>query len=105
MPEKQSPSAILELIVRNHAGTMSHITGLFSRRAFNLEAILVVPLPNGENSRILLHVHDLPKLDQIERQLARLHDVLSVRHRADLAPDIFARLMSQIPDGSVVRAG
>ncbi|MFT3867285.1 MAG: ACT domain-containing protein [Nibricoccus sp.] len=91
---------ILELVVRNHPGTMSHITGLFARRAFNLEAIFVVPLPGSDTSRILLHLADEPKLVQVEKQLAKLHDVLSVRHRADLSPEIFSRWMNQIPDAS-----
>lgn len=89
--------AILELVVRNHPGTMSHITGLFARRAFNLEAIVVVPLPGGETSRILLNMANEPKLEQVERQLAKLHDVISVCHRSDLAPEIFTQLLNQIP--------
>jgi len=90
-------SAILELQVRNHPGTMSHITGLFARRAFNLEAIVVVPQPGGETSRILLHMAKEPKLEQVERQLVKLHDVLSVRHRPDHAPELFSRILNQIP--------
>lgn len=97
MPDSSAKSAIIELIVRNHPGTMSHITGLFARRAFNLEAILCVPLPGGETSRILLQMADEPNLAQIERQLEKLHDVLSIRHRADLKPDTFDRLINQVP--------
>ena len=97
MPNAATSSSILELVVRNHPGTMSHITGLFARRAFNLEAIVVVPLPNSETSRILLHLDNEPKLEQVERQLEKLHDVISVRHRPDLAPEIFTRLIDQIP--------
>ncbi len=97
MPNPMPTSTILELIVRNHPGTMSHITGLFARRAFNLEAIVVVPLPSTETSRILLHMADEPKLEQVERQLTKLHDVLSVHHRPDLSPQIFSRLINQIP--------
>jgi acetolactate synthase-1/3 small subunit len=93
-------SAILELVVRNHPGTMSHITGLFARRAFNLDAIVVVPMPGGETSRILLNMADEPKLGQVERQLEKLHDVISVRHRPDLAPEIFTKLINQIPGSS-----
>ena len=100
MSDHTAQSAILELEVRNHPGTMSHITGLFSRRAFNLEAIVVVPLPGGVTSRILLHMADEPKLDQVERQLEKLHDVISVRHRPDLTPEIFTQLVSQIPGRS-----
>ena len=32
--------AVLRLMVRNHPGVMSHVCGLFSRRSFNLEAII-----------------------------------------------------------------
>ncbi|WP_084442487.1 ACT domain-containing protein [Termitidicoccus mucosus] len=88
-------TAILELRVRNHPGVMSHITGLFARRAFNLEAILCAPIGDGRESRMLLLVADTPRLEQIERQAAKLHDVLAVRHRTDLEPAVFA-----IPSGA-----
>ncbi len=84
---------MLELRVRNHPGTMSHVTGLFSRRGFNLEAIVCVPVGGGATSAMLLLVADEPRLEQVERQLAKLFDVLSVRHRADLDRDFFARLV------------
>ncbi|MDR2673820.1 MAG: ACT domain-containing protein [Opitutaceae bacterium] len=83
-------AAILELRVRNHPGVMSHLTGLFARRAFNLEAILCAPVGDGRESRMLLLVADTPRLEQIERQAAKLHDVLAIRHRPDLAPSVFA---------------
>ena len=83
---------ILELRVRNHPGVMSHVTGLFARRAFNLEAILCVPVPGGDESRMLLLVNETPKLEQIELQLSKLHDVLAVRQRDDLPADYFERL-------------
>ena len=86
------PSAmVLELRVRNHPGTMSHITGLFARRAFNLEALVCAPVDDGATSRVLLLVAAEPRLGQVERQLEKLHDVLSVRHRTDLGPEFFAR--------------
>lgn len=86
-------STVLELRVRNHPGTMSHLTGLFARRAFNLDAIACTPVGDGGTSCILLLVADEPRLDQVERQLARLHDVLTVRHRPDLDARWFERLM------------
>lgn len=85
---------MIELRVRNHPGTMSHITGLFARRAFNLEAIVCAPVGDGSTSTMLLLVTDEPRLEQVERQLEKLHDVLSVRHRPDLGPDVFARLVA-----------
>lgn len=80
---------MLELRVRNHPGTMSHVTGLFARRGFNLDAILCVPLGDGATSRMLLLVSDEPRLEQVERQLAKLYDVLEVRHRPDLGAATF----------------
>jgi acetolactate synthase-1/3 small subunit len=84
--------AVLELRVRNHPGALSHITGLFARRAFNLDAVVCVPLADGATSRMLLLVSEAPRLAQLERQLARLYDVLSIRHRPDLGADYFTRL-------------
>nr|WP_272940908.1 acetolactate synthase small subunit [Opitutus terrae] len=87
-----SPNAsevVLELRVRNHPGTMSHVTGLFARRGFNLDAILCVPVGDGATSRMLLLVSDEPRLEQVERQLAKLYDVLEVRHRPDLSGETF----------------
>ena len=91
-PVTPRPSRVLELRVRNHPGTMSHITGLFARRAFNLDAIVCVPLADGATSRMLLLVADDARLEQVERQLAKLHDVLELRHRADLDAGFFAQL-------------
>lgn len=82
-------SIVFDLQVRNHPGAMSHITGLFARRAFNLEAIRCAPVGDGSESRMFLLVADKPRLEQIERQLARLHDVLAVRLRPDLTETFF----------------
>lgn len=90
-PDLPLAEVVLELSVRNHPGAMSHITGLFARRAFNLEAIICVPVESGATSRILLLVGDEPRLGQVEQQLAKLHDVLTVRHR-DLRREDFRRL-------------
>ena len=88
------PSTILELRVRNHPGAMSHITGLFARRAFNLEAILCLPVGDGTTSLALLVVADEPRLEQVERQLAKLYDVLALRRRADLDESHFRQLVT-----------
>jgi acetolactate synthase I/III small subunit len=71
--------AILELTVNNHPGVMSHVCGLFSRRAFNVDGILCMPLPDGEISRIWLRVREGDRLSQVESQLHKLHDVHEVR--------------------------
>lgn len=83
--------AVLELTVRNHAGVMSHVCGLFARRAYNVEGILCMPIGDGARSRIWLLLNEDERLDQIEKQTRKLVDVLDVRrHGAD--HDVFVRL-------------
>ncbi len=67
------------MLVRNHAGVMSQITGLFSRRNFNLEGIVCGPVGDGSESRMILTVADDSKLEQIVLQLEKLYDVLEVK--------------------------
>ncbi|WP_320175812.1 acetolactate synthase small subunit [Maridesulfovibrio sp.] len=69
---------VIDLLVRNHAGVMSQITGLFSRRNFNLEGIICGPVGDGGQSRMILTVADDSKLEQIMLQLDKLYDVLKV---------------------------
>lgn len=83
--------AVLELDVNNHAGVMSHIVGLFSRRAYNVEGILCMPVGNGATSRIWLTVNEDARLEQMTRQLEKLEDVLSVR-RHGAGHEIFDRV-------------
>jgi acetolactate synthase small subunit len=41
---------------------------------------------------MLLLVSDEPRLEQVEQQLAKLYDVLTVRHRPELSREFFSRL-------------
>ncbi|MFW5798258.1 MAG: acetolactate synthase small subunit [Planctomycetota bacterium] len=89
MPEQTTPtpttqgSAVLELTVRNHPGVMSHVAGLFARRAYNVEGILCMPVGDGSTSRIWLKVLEQDRLEQVVRQVEKLEDVLEVtRHGA-----------------------
>ncbi len=74
-------NTILELTVANHPGVMSHIMGLFARRAFNVDAILCLPLPDTECSRVWLRVCEDTRLPQVVSQLEKLADVRSVSRR------------------------
>ena len=90
--ERQTLSrAVLEIDVNNHAGVMSHVVGLFSRRAYNVEGILCLPLADSGQSRIWLLVNEDQRLPQMIKQVEKLEDVLAVRrHGADHA--VFERL-------------
>ncbi|WP_241667297.1 ACT domain-containing protein [Pseudodesulfovibrio senegalensis] len=80
---------VIELHVHNHPGVMSHITGLFARRAFNLEGILCGALGDGSTSRMYLMVNEDKRLGQLVRELERLHDILQVTMRNDVNESAF----------------
>ena len=82
---------VLELDVNNHAGVMSHVVGMFSRRAYNVDGILCMPVGNGTTSRIWLTVNEDARLDQMVKQLEKLEDVLAVR-RHGAEHQVFERL-------------
>lgn len=97
MPETKPPSApaghrtVLEVTVNNHPGVMSHVCGLFARRAYNLEGILCMPIEDGSVSRMWLLVDEEHRLEQVVRQLMKLADVIRVeRHAA--GHEVFVRL-------------
>ena len=71
--------SVLELKVRNHPGVMSHVIGLFARRAYNVEGIICLPMKNRKNSRIWLLVNEDKRLEQVLQQTGKLVDVLSVK--------------------------
>jgi acetolactate synthase-1/3 small subunit len=82
---------VLELDVNNHAGVMSHVVGMFSRRAYNVEGILCMPVGNGTTSRIWLMVNEDARLEQMVKQIDKLEDVLAVR-RHGAEHEVFERL-------------
>ena len=86
---RPSPDVVLRLHVRNHPGVLSHVCGLFARRAFNVEGIVCLPVGDATRSAILLRVHDDARLEQMIRQLRKLEDVVDIG-RADDADAVFA---------------
>ena len=83
--------AVLEIDVNNHPGVMSHVIGLFSRRTYNVEGILCLPVGDGRQSRIWLLVNEDRRLPQMIKQAEKLEDVIAVRrHHAEHA--VFSEL-------------
>lgn len=87
--------SVLELTVNNHPGVMSHVCGLFARRGYNLEGIIVLPIPSALNdqSRMWLLVNEENKLDQVIRQTEKLIDVVTI-HRHEVSDSIFEKIES-----------
>lgn len=76
-------ATVLRLSVRNHPGVLSHVSGLFARRAFNVDGILCLPVGDGRRSAILLLVRADDRVEQLVRQLAKLEDVLEIHVEPD----------------------
>jgi acetolactate synthase I/III small subunit len=86
---------VVELIVNNHPGVMSHVAGLFARRAFNLEGIICGKIGDGAKSRMLLLVNNDDRLEQIVKQLQKLYDVLAVSLKSDDSVEMVLRSLPE----------
>lgn len=74
----------ISVLVENQAGVLSRISGLFARRAFNIDSLAVGVTDDKSLSRITIVVDDDPRtLEQIEKQLHKLIDVIRVRSSND----------------------
>lgn len=68
------------VLVENHAGALSRISGLFSRRGFNIESLAVGVTEDPAVSRITIIVDgDEHVVEQVEKQLNKLIDVIKVK--------------------------
>ena len=70
----------ISVLVENHAGVLSRITGLFSRRGFNIDSLAVGVTEDKTVSRMTLVVEgDAYTVEQLEKQLNKVVDVIKVR--------------------------
>ncbi len=70
---------ILSVLVRNHAGVLSHVAGLFTRRSYNIESLVAGETEDPNISRITIVVSgDEGVVEQVSKQLQKLVDVISV---------------------------
>lgn len=71
---------VLSVLVSNQSGVLSRVSGLFSRRGFNIDSLSVGETFNPEVSRMTLVAQgDALIIDQITKQLNKLHDVLFIK--------------------------
>jgi acetolactate synthase-1/3 small subunit len=71
---------VLAVLVENRAGTLSRVSGLFSRRGFNIDSLTVGETENPDVSRMTIVVNgDDTTLEQIVKQLGKLLDVIAIK--------------------------
>lgn len=71
---------VFQLLVDNTSGVLSRISGLFSRRGYNIESITAGVTADPRYTRITIVASgDDEILDQIEKQVAKLVDVRDIK--------------------------
>lgn len=71
---------VFQLIVYNTSGVLSRISGLFSRRGYNIESITAGATSDPKYTRITIVANgDTDILDQIEKQVGKLVDVINIK--------------------------
>ena len=71
---------VFQLLTNNTSGVLSRITGLFSRRGYNIESITAGVTADPKYSRITIVTSgDDDILEQIEKQLEKLVDVKDIK--------------------------
>ena len=71
---------IYSVLVENHAGVLSKVSGLFSRRGFNIDSLAVGTTEDENISRITIVADgDEYVIEQLEKQLNKLIPVIKVR--------------------------
>jgi acetolactate synthase-1/3 small subunit len=84
---------VLSLLVENNPGVASRISGLFSRRSYNMESLSsgITADPRFERVTIVVNA-DGQNVEQIEKQLAKLEDVRDIK-RLEAGTSVTRELM------------
>jgi len=76
---------IVSILLQNEAGALSRVASMFSSRGYNIESLSVAPTEHVELSRLTLVTTGSDEvIEQINKQLAKLVDVVSI---ADMTKD------------------
>ena len=71
---------VFSLLVNNNTGLLSRVAGLFSRRGYNIDSITSGTTMDKSRTRItVVATGDVQILSQIEKQLAKLEDVIDIK--------------------------
>ncbi len=69
----------LSVLVENNTGVLSRVSGLFSRRGFNIESLSVSTTDKKEISRMTIVVEgDEDVMEQVTKQLHKLVEVIKI---------------------------
>ncbi|NSB17565.1 acetolactate synthase small subunit [Clostridium beijerinckii] len=70
---------VLSVLVKNSSGVLSRVSGLFSRRGYNIDSLTVGRTEDPSISRMTITLMgDENVLEQVKKQLNKLEDVIRV---------------------------
>ena len=77
----------LAILVDNKPGVLTHVSGLISRRAFNIESISAGYTEETDVTRINIEVsvEDKHELEQVINQLSKLIDIIKIVNLGEVA--------------------
>src|SRR2546422_3904622 len=75
---------VLTAVVENNPGVLSRVAGMVRRRGFNIQGLSVGPTNDRSRSRMTLAVDaGHAEVDQVEKQLDRLVEVIEIEDLTD----------------------
>ena len=75
--------AVLSALVEHEPGVLAEVSGLFSRRQFNIESLTVGTTVDESRARMTIVIEETrPGIEQAKKQLRKLIPVVSVRELA-----------------------
>ncbi|MBX0294429.1 acetolactate synthase small subunit [Haloarcula nitratireducens] len=89
--------AVLSALVKHQPGVLSEVSGLFSRRQFNIESLTVGPTSEEDTARMTILIEEPePGIEQAKKQLRKLVPVVSV---SELEPEAVRRELALVKVG------
>ena len=71
---------ILSVLVRNSSGVLTRVSGLFSRRGFNIDSLTVGRTEEEDISRMTIVIAgDMEVVEQVIKQLNKLEDIINIQ--------------------------
>jgi acetolactate synthase-1/3 small subunit len=96
---------VFSVLVDNHPGVLSRVSGLFSRRGFNIDSLTVGETYDTTRSRMTIVVTgDEYVLEQITKQLSKLIDVISIKQCASSETVVREMALIKVKAGGENRA-
>ena len=97
---------IISILLQNEAGALTRVASMFSTRGYNIESLSVAPTENPSYSRLtLVTIGSDQVIDQINKQLAKVVDVVSMADmtRGDHIERELLLLKMRLADGGAER--